>query len=621
MAKIKNKGFFNSPRTPDAGEAPFQAADAPRSSNRVQLRTRMTEDIKNTIAILQTMGMGAQAAAVANFGAKVNDDRFSVAVVGEFSRGKSTLVNALLERDVLPVGTLPTTALLTRITYGAKEEMTVIGADGKVRDKLPLSSESWDGLVASNFGEAEPDGRVAITLRNNWLHHSGIAIFDTPGAGDTEEKRARVIGRTLTGADSALITISATSPVSLTEINFIEQRVMAARVPYVAVVITRLDEVPLQERDSQVNYIIKRLKAAHLNVPVLIGASELQMPSDLHTSRIGLDSLRNMIDSWRNDENRNRLVEDWLLANVLQTLRLADTVLDRRAELLAAKEEEREQLIASRKSALHEQHERWEALRRELQVRADACVARFHEKTLEVSDAIIERLQHEVDHQASARTWVEKDYAYRVKTELAAASHTLDAFVTRTIASDLQWLNSNLNHDFRTLVKAPATQVESKDLFSGNVSEDVRGMEDLQAGKVKTTVLITGLSLGAAALFMATGGLAMLGTMGVGTGANILAGKVFNRKAEEQRNTVKELVGTEVPRIVRDAAADSDVRIRIIYADILGETRRTEAAWMQAQGEEIELSTPSRTAEATRTLAEDRDKIRLLRERFMTYTD
>lgn len=619
MAKIKNKGFFNSPRAVQTDTTPFDAADNKPATNRVQLRAHMVDDMKNTISILQSMGMSAQAAEVGRLGAKVGDDRFSVAVVGQFSRGKSTLINHLLGRDVLPVGTLPTTALLTRVTYGTREEMTVIGSDGKVRETLPLSPDSWEGLVASNFGEDEPEGRVAITVDDEWLHHSGIAIFDTPGAGDTEEKRARIIGRTLLGADSALIAISATSPVSLTEINFIEQRVVSARVPYVAVVITRLDEVPLQERDAQVDYIVKRLRAARLNVPVLIGADDLEMPSDTHAARIGLSGLRALIDSWRNDENRNRLVEEWLAANVLRTLTLVDTVLDHRARLLAAKDEERQQIIDQRKAALSEQNTRWEEIRAELKRRADECVARFHEKTHEVSDNMTERLQHEVDHQSSARTWVEKDYAYRVKTELAAASHALDAFVTRTVNSDLQWLNTTLNRDFHTLVRPTDTQIDSKDLFRGRVNEDVRGLEDLNARKIKTTVLITGLSLGAAAMFMATGGLAMLGTMGVGTGANILAGKVFNRKAEEQRRVVKELVGTEVPRIVRDAAADSDVRIRMIYGDITSETHRTQAAWMQAQCAGIEQAIPSQTTEAQRTLEADRDKIKMLRNRFEMY--
>jgi ribosome biogenesis GTPase A len=49
---------------------------------------------------------------------RLNEPTFSVAVAGEFSRGKSTLINRLLGADLLPVGDLPTTALLTHVRHG-----------------------------------------------------------------------------------------------------------------------------------------------------------------------------------------------------------------------------------------------------------------------------------------------------------------------------------------------------------------------------------------------------------------------------------------------------------------------------------------------------------------------
>ena len=51
---------------------------------------------------------------------RVETNAFSIAVVGEFKRGKSTFINALLGRDILPSDILPTTATLNRVTYGLK---------------------------------------------------------------------------------------------------------------------------------------------------------------------------------------------------------------------------------------------------------------------------------------------------------------------------------------------------------------------------------------------------------------------------------------------------------------------------------------------------------------------
>ena len=49
---------------------------------------------------------------------RVAEDRFNLVVLGEFKRGKSTLINALLERDILPVGVVPLTSVVTAIGAG-----------------------------------------------------------------------------------------------------------------------------------------------------------------------------------------------------------------------------------------------------------------------------------------------------------------------------------------------------------------------------------------------------------------------------------------------------------------------------------------------------------------------
>ena len=51
---------------------------------------------------------------------RVAEDRFNLVVLGEFKRGKSTLINALLERNVLPTGVVPLTSVVTTIAAGRR---------------------------------------------------------------------------------------------------------------------------------------------------------------------------------------------------------------------------------------------------------------------------------------------------------------------------------------------------------------------------------------------------------------------------------------------------------------------------------------------------------------------
>jgi len=103
---------------------------------------------------------------------------FSVAVVGEFSRGKSTFVNKLFGRDFLPVANMPTTAILTRIKHSERESITVLDTARKKKKILPLSIDSWDEYVASDDGK-DPSGVAFVGLNSKWLK-SGIEIIDTP---------------------------------------------------------------------------------------------------------------------------------------------------------------------------------------------------------------------------------------------------------------------------------------------------------------------------------------------------------------------------------------------------------------------------------------------------------
>jgi len=53
-----------------------------------------------------------------------------VVVLGQFKAGKSSLINSFLQRDVLPMGVLPVTAIITRLVYGSEEHVVITKLDG-----------------------------------------------------------------------------------------------------------------------------------------------------------------------------------------------------------------------------------------------------------------------------------------------------------------------------------------------------------------------------------------------------------------------------------------------------------------------------------------------------------
>jgi predicted GTPase len=81
---------------------------------------------------LRAMGESERAQRFQVLRESLDDANLRIVIFGEFSRGKSTLINALLGRAVLPAKLIPTTGHITRIVFGTPEEIRVRYVDGRM---------------------------------------------------------------------------------------------------------------------------------------------------------------------------------------------------------------------------------------------------------------------------------------------------------------------------------------------------------------------------------------------------------------------------------------------------------------------------------------------------------
>jgi len=153
--------------------------------------------------------------------------RLRVLVAGEAKRGKSTLVNALLGRPVLPVGVTPLTALATTVRYGQDEGATAVYRDGRT-EAFPLSA--LDDLVTErgNPGNRRNIASVTATVDAPVLAR-GTELVDTPGTGSVYAHNTAEAEAALETMDAAVFVPTADPPVSASE------RELMARVAELAV--------------------------------------------------------------------------------------------------------------------------------------------------------------------------------------------------------------------------------------------------------------------------------------------------------------------------------------------------------------------------------------------------
>ena len=592
MGKIINQTFFNGTtdtvqsKRRNNGErtnSPEVMTHAVPQRNNVEIRKNLVSLVTNTIKTLGEIGMSTLSGRVQNVFNQVVRETFTVGFVGEFSRGKSTLINNLLGTNILPVANLPTTALMTRVRYGIKPKMVVFDSHGIKQKELPLVKVSWSGLTAANFNDNEPEGFVTVLIDKPWLGKYGIELIDTPGAGDLSEKRAKVIGEALLGCESAIITVSAAQPLSLSEKLFIEQRLIANRTPFLALAITRLDLVPEKERDIQIEYIINKLKSWNINIPVLI-PEDIQLPSNKYESIKGMDKLRGIIVSWLQRPERSILIENWLSSQVMNILVTAQNSLVQQVELYQKSDNERLAIISEKNNKLTEMTLSWGKLRLELTERCGKCYDLFRIKYEELVQGIIEKLQYEAGHTAQAQKWWNEDYPYRLKIEAANLASQLDNYVSSIVSLDAKWLNDKLNEMFKTYIQIGRNSITDKATFLP-ISTNRAEFDDLDKKKNMMT-------LGSAALSIAglCCGLGVIATLGIGSGAGILSNKFLKSKKEEQQQQLKALIAKDVPLALESAITESEKKIKIIYADIASESVKKEKDWLIAQKELIESS-------------------------------
>jgi GTPase SAR1 family protein len=171
--------------------------------------------------------------------------QFHVSVIGEFKRGKSTLVNALLGTDLLPTGVLPLTAVAIEISYGVPGA-TVVDLDGK---RTPVTLGELQDYVteACNPGNERRVQRVELTVDSDLLA-GGLVIVDTPGIGSIYLHNDESARQALLDADGAILVLSADEPVSADERQLLST--LAERQAPTFFVLNKVDHLSPSELDQ-----------------------------------------------------------------------------------------------------------------------------------------------------------------------------------------------------------------------------------------------------------------------------------------------------------------------------------------------------------------------------------
>lgn len=206
--------------------------------------------------------------------ARIAENRFQLMVVGRFSRGKSTLMNAILGREYLPTGIVPLTSVITTVRYGSRERVVLHFANSGLSREIPLSGLPEYVTQRGNPGNAKKLADAEIQLPVEVLRR-GLFFVDSPGLGSPILENTATTERFLPSADAFVLVTSYESPLSEEEDRILRRIRNSTRRLFV--VLNKQDTVSTSDRHEALEFVSERVRQFSLDErPMVFSVSAKQ---------------------------------------------------------------------------------------------------------------------------------------------------------------------------------------------------------------------------------------------------------------------------------------------------------------------------------------------------------
>lgn len=195
-------------------------------------------------------------------------ESFKLVVVGEFSRGKSTFINAMLGKRIMPAKTDPTTTIINKLTYGDEISYKLHFRDSE--EVKNISEDEFNMITAVDDFDYEDDmegfqqkmtelGNIAYAEIKYPLDicRNGIELIDTPGTNDLDQAREEITLRFIPEADAAILLLSAEQILARSELDFLQERILRNDIKKVFFVINFKDRLDNEDDENRVCQLAK----------------------------------------------------------------------------------------------------------------------------------------------------------------------------------------------------------------------------------------------------------------------------------------------------------------------------------------------------------------------------
>ena len=210
---------------------------------------------------------------------KIKNRELVISVIGQFKRGKTSFINAVLEAAVLPVGIIPVTSVATKIQYGE----ALAEVHFKTGDHQIVALDQVVGYIAE---QQNPNNQKGVSFVNLFLPddflRAGITLVDTPGVGSIHQNNTDEAYAFMRDSDAIIFMLSVDSPINEIEREFlIEARNYAAKFYFA---INKTDTISPSDLEAYLGY-------CHDILCEIMAVEAIELFAISAKTKVGIDAL------------------------------------------------------------------------------------------------------------------------------------------------------------------------------------------------------------------------------------------------------------------------------------------------------------------------------------------
>jgi ribosome biogenesis GTPase A len=195
------------------------------------------------------------------------DRLIDVAILGQFKAGKSSFLNSLIGKPILPVGVIPVTTTITRLQYGKRERAIIRHFDGR-------EIEADIAAIGEFTSEAQnPANQKNIEVADLELpsleKYAGLRLVDTPGLGSIFKSHIETSENWLPEVGTALLAISSDRPLAENDLQLIRE--LRRHTPKIVLLLTKADLLSPEQQKEVVHFFLTALQREfHEEFPIFL---------------------------------------------------------------------------------------------------------------------------------------------------------------------------------------------------------------------------------------------------------------------------------------------------------------------------------------------------------------